>query len=214
MICFERIFHEDRAAETITLKQGEILYRKGDTANGVYVVIKGSIGISKQVTETETEITRYAAPGNILGINALIKKEPFLHTAIATENSVVCLISEEEFMKIIDETPALTTQILEKLSAQLDEAENKLVEMGDAITLSLVASQLLKHAETLQGEKETKAVNISFSQLAKEADITEEGIIFLFSELEKSKLIRVQKNRILILDEERLKTISKIQNKL
>ena len=120
------------AAETRVLKPGEVLFRKGDRADGAYVVAKGAIVLDGR--EDGSEATFVAEEGALIGQTALFLRGMRPATATARETSTVMRISPTLMRRVIEEHPrsagilhqALTRDLV-SLSSGLERVRQQLL---------------------------------------------------------------------------------------
>lgn len=91
------------AAETRGLKAGEVLFRKGDRADGAYVVVRGAIALDAR--EDGSPAAFVAEPGSLIGQSALFLRGLRPATATAREVSGVMRISPTLVRRVLEEYP-------------------------------------------------------------------------------------------------------------
>jgi CRP-like cAMP-binding protein len=91
------------AAETRALKAGEVLFRKGERADGGYVVVRGSLALDAR--EDGSPATFVAEEGAVVGQTALFLRGARPATATACEPSAVMRVSPTLVRRVIEEHP-------------------------------------------------------------------------------------------------------------
>lgn len=100
---------------SITLKAGEILFKEGDAADGMYIVKSGALRI-----RSGSVVYEDAVAGGIVGEMAIIEEDmPRSAMVYALECSELVKISEKRFFSMIAETPALARTVMRVLSRRL-----------------------------------------------------------------------------------------------
>ena len=120
------------AAEPRPLKAGEVLFRKGERADGAYVVVRGAIALDGR--EDGSPAAFVAEPGALIGQTALFLRNPRPATATAREPSSVMRISRTLVRRVLEEYPhaagilhqALTRELV-SLSGGLDRVRQQLL---------------------------------------------------------------------------------------
>ncbi len=109
-------------------KAGEVLFREGDPGDGLYVVMKGSVRISKQGATGE-EALAVLEPPSFFGEMALIDSAARAADAIANEDSDLFFIPLQELRSVIDAYHKLALKILyalcEVLAQRLRETNER-----------------------------------------------------------------------------------------
>lgn len=106
------------AAETRVLKAGDILFRKGDRADGGYVVKSGRIVLDTGDAKSEDFI---AGPGVLIGQIALFLRNARPATATAAEPSSVIRISPLLMRRTLEEFPECARIVHDMLADDLRE---------------------------------------------------------------------------------------------
>ena len=91
------------AAESRALKAGDVLFRKGDKADGAYVVIRGAIALDAR--DDGSPATYVAEPGALIGQSALFLRATRPATGVAREPSVVMRVSPTLMRRVLEEYP-------------------------------------------------------------------------------------------------------------
>jgi CRP-like cAMP-binding protein len=91
------------AAETRALKPGDLLFRKGDRADGAYVVVRGAIALDAR--DDGSPALFVAESGALIGQTALFLRGTRSATAIAREASIVMRISPTLVRRVLEEYP-------------------------------------------------------------------------------------------------------------
>jgi len=100
--------------EEISLPTGRQLYREGDTPDGLYIVVTGSI----QMRRTQEIIDRIASNGTF-GVWALFDDEPRLATAEAAEESRVLFVPRDDFYDVLSDHVEMVAGLLKHLAQRL-----------------------------------------------------------------------------------------------
>jgi CRP-like cAMP-binding protein len=97
-----------------TLTAGEVIFRQGDQADGIYVVREGSVGLK----EGDRLIETVAAPG-LFGEMALIEDEPRSLLAFAETDVSLIEIPTRHFWVLVHETPYFARLVMRVMSERL-----------------------------------------------------------------------------------------------
>ena len=83
---------------TTTFAPGEVIFREGDKADKMYVVLSGELEVHLQGTANDT-----LAQGATFGETALIDGSPRSATVVAKTSSEVAAINEKTFVLLVDD---------------------------------------------------------------------------------------------------------------
>jgi len=108
-------------AETRYVHSGELLFRRGEEADGVYVIQEGRFTFSSKDGD---EVT--VGPCTLLGEVALFSETRRPATARALEPSTVLRIPRFLFVRMLDSFPEAARKLREILAARLDQATREI----------------------------------------------------------------------------------------
>lgn len=121
LLCANRFFAEmpagirDRIADRgklWKLRTGEALFSKGDSADGVYAMMSGSLRYSTVSPSGKESILNILGPGKWLGdISALDGRGRTLD-CVALENSTLMQLTKSDFDELLDTMPAFARMLL------------------------------------------------------------------------------------------------------
>ncbi len=92
------------------LDDGEVLFREGEAADGLYAVLEGEVEVRRG-----GERVAAFGPGRELGEMSLLEKHPRLVTGVATRRSEVLFLSRATFDSVIRRSPILASRLLANL---------------------------------------------------------------------------------------------------
>jgi CRP/FNR family cyclic AMP-dependent transcriptional regulator len=98
----------------VTVKAGDVLFRKGDPAKAMYVVLSGELRVGDG-----NKIFEQLAPGGLVGEMALIDHAPRAATVTALTDSSLAEIDEKRFLFLTQQTPTFALNVMRVLSQRL-----------------------------------------------------------------------------------------------
>ncbi len=93
---------------------GERIFREGDAAESMFVVLEGDVDISILGEHIET-----LGPGEPFGEMALVDKASRIATAVAKTPVKLAVISEKRFLFLVEQTPYFALQVMKVMSDRL-----------------------------------------------------------------------------------------------
>ncbi|BDU72444.1 cyclic nucleotide-binding domain-containing protein [Mesoterricola silvestris] len=99
----------------LTFKEGEIVYRKGDLAQTMYVILTGKIRMYVG-TEPQGDWSEELAKGDFFGEGSLLEPIPRHHTVVALEDTEVVTISRGTFLRMIRQNPEVSVKMMQRLA--------------------------------------------------------------------------------------------------
>ncbi len=118
----QALAHALETAELKTFKTGQALFDEGDEGDGVHLIRKGSVTVSRDIDGRDVVLS-YVAAGNYVGEMALLTDSPrnaTVRAAIATET---LWMEAARFRALLDDVPELSTEIWERTRDRLREGE-------------------------------------------------------------------------------------------
>jgi CRP-like cAMP-binding protein len=104
------------AAETYTVQPGEVVFTVGETADGAFIVGRGTLSLK---TEHGDEIL--AGPGTLLGESALLTETKRPATATAAEPCTLLRLPRSVFLKVLDSYPDAAHRLRDLYAARTDQ---------------------------------------------------------------------------------------------
>jgi CRP-like cAMP-binding protein len=109
------------APEVITVAAGKYIFRIGEAAKVMYVIIEGEVDLMLGNTAVET-----AGEGAFIGEMALIDDEPRSASARARSDCRVFPIDEARFQSLVKETPFFALQVMKTLARRLRKMDARI----------------------------------------------------------------------------------------
>lgn len=109
------------APEVIRVAAGEYIFRRGESAKVMYLIIEGEVDLMLGDTVIET-----AQEGTFIGEMALIDEEPRSASARARSDCRVFPIDEARFQLLVKETPFFALQMMKTLARRLRQMDARM----------------------------------------------------------------------------------------
>ncbi|HEX2997792.1 MAG TPA: cyclic nucleotide-binding domain-containing protein [Anaerolineales bacterium] len=101
------------------LRQGDVLMRRGETGNSLFLVNEGWFKIVTEDARGEELMINKTAPGETIGEMALLDEAPRSASAIALTPARVLELKKDDFYQILDQRPDVALTIIRGLSSRL-----------------------------------------------------------------------------------------------
>jgi CRP-like cAMP-binding protein len=102
-----------------SIEQDEVLFRKGDDGNALFIVTKGWFKITTVDSQGGELILNQCGPGEAIGEMSLIDEEPRSASVIALSAAEVMKLAREDFLTVLAAYPSLAQLMMRKLSARM-----------------------------------------------------------------------------------------------
>jgi CRP/FNR family transcriptional regulator len=182
-------------------KKGEVIFKEGAYAKGLYCLRKGKVKMSKTGPTGKEQIIRFATQGDIMGYNSMLSKNKLSSTAVSLEDAEICFIPAQSFFDLIKSDSNFSLKMLELTAKNWNEASRLITDMAQKTTKQRLAEMLLWLKETF-GLDEDNCIDVKLSreEIANMVGTATEAVIRLIAELRKEKLISLDGKKIKLLD--------------
>ena len=189
-------------------KKGQTLFVQGNHPFGLYCISSGNIKVTKVGPDGKESIVRIVTGGDVLGHRSLFTEEYYKATATAMEDSRVCFLDKKFIMKVIQDEPTVSLNIINKLSRDMGAAENKVSSFHQKNVRERLAELLLllkeSHGEVIEDNKIKINIKLTREEMATMIGTANETLIRFISEFKDEGLISQDGKFLVINDEEAL----------
>lgn len=195
-------------------KKGQIIFREGDRNKGLFCVHRGKIKIYKLGYEGKEQIVRFANTSDLLGYRSLLSNESYQASAVALEDSFICVIERESFFNILRSNNQLALKTIHLLTTDLKESEKKIIHITQKPVIERISEALLLLREKFKYSADGKTLDISLTrrEIGDIAGVTTETTIRTLSDLKKQNVIHLNGKHIEITNLPKLVTFANIMD--
>lgn len=195
-----------------TYKKNETIYCEGETPTHLMCLIAGKVKIFKDGVGGRSQIIRMIRTREYFAYRAFFAKEDFVTAAAAFEPSIVCLVPMSVIVTLITQNNELAMFFIRHLSIDLGISDERTVNLTQKHIRGRLAESLLflKDSYGLEEDGSTLSIYLSREDLANLSNMTTSNAIRTLSQFSTERLITIDGRKIKIIDEERMKKISKI----
>lgn len=189
----------------VQLKKGESILEEGHAPNGVYLVLSGTAKLYKVGFTGKEQILRFLKKGDLIGYRSILCKEAFGATATALEDMELEYIPERFFIKMLEENPKMSFEMLKLISKQLGEASETITILAQKTVRERLAEVLIMLENTLgKDEKGFIRISLTREEMANLIGTATESAIRLISEYKNDGLIAVEGRKIKVLEHDKI----------
>ena len=184
-------------------KKNETIYCEGES---------GKVKIYKEGVGGRSQIIRVLKTKEYFAYRAYFAEGNFVTAASAFEPCTICLIPMPAIMKLVKANAELALFFIRQLSIDLGISDERTVNLTQKHIRGRLAESLLFLKETygLEEDESTLSIYLSREDLANLSNMTTSNAIRTLSNFATEKLITIDGRKIKIINEEKLKKISKI----
>lgn len=186
-----------------TLKRGERVFRKGDPATGMYVVVFGEINLIATTPARGARLTGVVGPGQSFGEPVMFLERPAVVDAQAATDALVLHLPADVVFAEIERNPRFARRMIAGLSRRIEALVRELDRHAGGTGRARLAAYLLRGHEGATGELVVK-LPAAKAAIATQLNLTPETFSRVLRELADRGLIRVEGRRIVVPDARKL----------
>ncbi len=163
------------------LEKGEIITEPDGCQNKVYIVEKGQVRLYQLSVDGREQTLDILSEGAIFG-DIVFDKNAEINCPFAsadTKHTCVCIVSKEDFYKLLKEKPTLAIKLFSDLAARLKSAQAKIANLSLADAKIRLLSELIRLGDSFgqeEGDKITIKRRFTHEQLANLIGTTRETV--------------------------------------
>jgi len=184
-------------------KAKEIVYKNDAYPHYIYFVESGQVKTFRLNQDGKEFITDICNNNNFFGYQAIIENRAYQETAQALEDSKILKIPKDKFTSLVVENKNIAQEFIKMISKDLTETEVELSHMAYDSVRKRVGIKLLEMVKSNQDHQ--ISLSISRTDLASMVGTTTETIVRIISELKELKLIKVDHQEIILIDQDKFK---------
>ncbi len=194
----------------IDYRKGEIIYLEGEKPTGLLCLSSGKVKIYKEGIGGREQIVRMAKPVGFIGYRALFAEENYMASAVAIEDSKICVINRDMLFKVLSTNSNLSLGIIKSFASELGFSNSRTVTLTQKHIRGRLAESLIFLKETYGLEEDGKTIKVYLSRedLASLSNMTTSNAIRTLSNFASENVISLDGRKIKIINPEKLDLIS------
>ncbi|TAD87154.1 MAG: Crp/Fnr family transcriptional regulator [Bacteroidetes bacterium] len=187
-------------------KKGQVIFNEQGLPLGLFCVNSGKIKLSKTGFDGKEQILRLSKAGDVLGYRALLANERYHCSAVAVEDSMICVIDKGYFLDSTKQNNKLLFEMVRKMSSDLKTAEDHIVSLSQKNVRERMAEALLFIKATYGFAEDGQTLNVVLSreEIADFVGTSTETAIRLLSEFNHDKIIELVGKKIKLVNLDKL----------
>lgn len=184
------------------------VYKTGQRPRAVYYVVSGKVKISRTNEDGKELITGIHAQGEYFGYTAILEDVYYKDEAQALEQTELMLIPREDFLQLLSKDIGISQTFIKIIAQNIAEKEESLLNLAYSSLRKKVAYGLIQLLEKYKIEDEKyPEINLSRENMAQSIGIATESLIRTLSDFKEEKLIDLQTGKVIIINEQQLRTL-------
>jgi len=191
-------------------KKGQSIFLEGTLPTGLYCIKSGKVKVSKIGLDGKEQTVRFLKKGDVIGYRSLLSSERYQASAIALEDSEVCVFQKNIINHVLNDDILVRNEIIKLMANDLKLAEQKIVDLAQRSVKQRICSSLLNLIDIYRFKKDQKTIDIQISrkQLSETVGAEPETVSRILSELSQEKIILSKKSYIEIINIHQLRRSS------
>ncbi len=199
----------ERAATLQHHAAGETVFLQGDPCAGLYIVREGWLKGVITSSAGREQIIRLLGPGDVFNEIGLLTDGKNRVTVQALEASALWVIERETMLRLMDEHPRLCRAITHNLAERVLHLMKLIEDLSLRTVKSRMARLLLENAvEGVINRRRWMTQTEMAARLGTVLDVVNRTL----NSLENDELIRVERQRIQILDQKLLEELANLED--
>ena len=181
-----------------------MLFAESDPSAGLWVIDEGNVKISRISPDGHEHILRLCGPGDSFNDISALDGETNAATATTLSECTIWVIPSDLLLGAVQNDPSLAQALLSVLTGRV----RMLVQRIEELTLYAVPARLARFLIAQGNEPSLSGSGITRAAIAAHLATTPETVSRVLRTLEESGAVRVDRHRIMIVDEEILREIA------
>lgn len=189
-------------AELRAFSAGDVICREGDPGTGLHLVTQGQVKLLLQAGNGHEKVFDLIGSGACFGEPSLYAEKPHLVTAQAITDTELLHVPRADLLKVLGETPELALRVIKSLAARIYRRTHDLKSyMLMSGTQRVICYLLHEVPFDAEGDAELSVtLPVRKGLIASRLNLTQEHFSRILHELAAATLIRVEGQRVRILD--------------
>ena len=194
-----------RGTREIHVEKGDILFHKGDSPTGFYLVVYGQVKLAISSSQGSEKVVDILSQGQTFGEAVMFMERPYMVYAQALKDSQLLLIAKNAILDELEKDPKLGRKMIASLSMRL----HHLITDVEAYSLhsgrQRIIGYLLRETTDTDAAALTVTLPTNKGIIASRLNLTQEHFSRILHELTEAGLIVVEGRRITIPDVPKLR---------
>ena len=193
-------------------RKNELLYSEGEVPHYLLCLVSGKVKIFKEGVGGRAQIVRVVKPVEYFGYRAAFSNQNYVTSAAAFEPTVIVRFPVKAVVMLLQENAKLGWFFIQRLSANLGQADERTVSLTQKHIRGRLAESLLFLRDNygLEEDGSTLSIYLSREDLANLSNMTTSNAIRTLSMFAAERIVAIDGRKIKLIDEVKLQRISRI----
>lgn len=194
--------------KVLRVARGETLFRRGDAADGFFIVAFGQIKLAFTSAQGVEKVVQLMGPGESFGEAVMFLSKPYMVFSQAIVDSLVLHVGKDAVFCELERNPVFARKMLAGLSMRLHSLVQDVESYSLRSSAQRVIGYLLQHEQPDGSGERAYCIQLPASKvvIASRLNITPETFSRVLRDLSEAGLISVSGKRVIVLDVEGLRS--------
>jgi len=190
--------------------KGKTIFHNGDKPVSVFCLAAGKVKVTMEGIGGRDQIIRMIKPQGLFGYNAPFTGENYNATAVALEESTVCIFDKNIFFKLLRRNSDLSIKMIRMMAMNTTFLNERTVSLTQKHIRGRLAESLIVLRDTFGFENDGRTIRgyVSREDLASLSNMTTSNAIRTLSMFVDEGVIALEGKKIKIIDPQKLEKIS------
>ena len=179
------------------LKRGETLFRKGDPATGMYVVVYGEIKLVSTTPARGARLSGVVGARQSFGEPVMFLERPALVDAQAASDALLLHLPKDALFEEIERSPAFARRVIAGLSQRVESLVRELDRQSLGSGRERFIAYLLRHCRDRTAPL-VVTLPAAKAEIASQLNLTPEHFSRILHELQEAGLLQVHGRKITV----------------
>ncbi|MEP6931148.1 MAG: Crp/Fnr family transcriptional regulator [Flavobacterium sp.] len=183
-------------------RKNQAVFTEGTLPSSIFYIRSGKVKKYKVDNDGREQIIYIYNTGEFFGYSAILSEESYGDTTVAIENSIISLISKEDFISLLNISAVFSRLLLKSLSHEFSVLANLMAVLSQRTVRERVALSLLilQDKYKINTADQNVIILLSRTDLANMAGTVNETLARVLHDFKEDNLIWMQGRRIKLLN--------------
>jgi CRP-like cAMP-binding protein len=194
------------------VKKGSFIFKQGEKTKGLICLATGKAKVYQDGVGGRGQIIKMVKPNGFIGYKALFTDSPWPFSAIAIEDSAICIFERNSFKKFLKKSPEFSLRLMKIIVDELGFTNSRIISLTQKHVRGRLAESLLilRDIYGLESDGKTIQVIMSREDFASMSNMTTSNAIRTLSDMAHEGIIELNGRKVRIIDTACLEHISEI----
>lgn len=190
----------------VELRRRNVLFREGEPAEGIFVLLTGRLKIYKLSPDGKEHILHFVRPGQTFAEAAVFMAGGYPAYAEALQKSRALMLPKREFQDLLREEPLISLNIIATLSRYLKQFADRIEDLSLKDVSARLARWFLQTSE--EKGRDFWDLEIAKGELASQIGTVSETLSRTLRKFQDSGILQVRGRFVKILDREAMQAVA------